>query len=38
MRFPASEKAEIIELVEQSQLPAKCTLDKRGISRATFYR
>jgi hypothetical protein len=25
MRYPASEKAEIIELVEQSHLPAKCT-------------
>ena len=38
MRYPASEKAEIIELVEQSHLPAKRTLDKLGISRATFYR
>ena len=28
MRYPASEKAEIIELVEQSHLPAKRTLDK----------
>jgi hypothetical protein len=26
MRYPASEKAEIIELVEQSHLPAKRTL------------
>ena len=31
MRCPASEKAEIIELVEQSHLPAKRTLDKLGI-------
>jgi hypothetical protein len=31
-------KAEIIELVEQSHLPAKRTLDKLGIPRATFYR
>jgi hypothetical protein len=28
MRYPASEKAEIIQLVEQSHLPAKRTLDK----------
>ena len=27
MRYPASDKAEIIELVEQSHLPAKRTLD-----------
>jgi hypothetical protein len=33
MRYPASEKAEIIELVEQSHLPAKRTLDKLGIPR-----
>ena len=32
------EKAEIIQLVEQSHLPAKRTLDKLGIPRATFYR
>ena len=38
MRYPASEKAAIIELVEQSHLPAKRTLDKLGIPRATFYR
>ena len=38
MRYPASEKAEIIQLVEQSLLPAKRTLDKLGIPRATFYR
>jgi hypothetical protein len=37
MRYPASEKAEIIQLVEQSHLPAKRTLDRLGISRATFY-
>jgi hypothetical protein len=36
MRYPASDKAEIIELVEQSHLPAKRTLDKLGIPRATF--
>ena len=31
MRYPASEKAEIIQLVEQSHLPAKRTLDKLGV-------
>ena len=35
MRYPASEKAEIIELGEQSHLPAKRTLGKLGIPRAT---
>lgn len=38
MRYTASEKAEIIALVEQSHLPAKRTLEKLGIPRATFYR
>jgi RNA-directed DNA polymerase len=38
MRYPASEKVEIIKLVEQSHLPARRTLDKLGIPRATFYR
>lgn len=38
MRYPASEKAEIIDLVEHSHLSAKRTLDKLGIPRATFYR
>jgi putative transposase len=38
MRYPASEKLEIIRLVEQSHLPAKRTLDKIGIPRTTFYR
>lgn len=38
MRYPASEKAEIIRLVEASHLPARRTLDKLGIPRATFYR
>src|SRR5437762_1093632 len=31
-------KGQIILLVEQSHLPAKRTLDKLGIPRATFYR
>ena len=38
MRYPASEKLEIIHLVEQSHLPIKKTLEKLGVSRATFYR
>ena len=38
MRYPASEKLEIIRLVEQSHLPANRTLEKLGIPRATFYR
>jgi putative transposase len=38
MRYSASEKLEIIRLVEQSHLPAKRTLDKLGIPRTTFYR
>ena len=38
MRYPASEKLEIIRLVEQSHLPAKQTLDRLGIPRTTFYR
>jgi transposase InsO family protein len=38
MRYPASEKLEIIRLVEQSRLPAKRTLDMLGIPRTTFYR
>jgi putative transposase len=38
MRYPASEKLEIIRLVEQSHLPAGRTLEKLGILRSTFYR
>ena len=38
MRYPASEKLEIIRLVEQSHLPARRTLEKLGVSRSTFYR
>ena len=37
MRYPASEKAEIIRLVEQSHLPVRRTLERLGIPRATFY-
>ena len=38
MRYPGAEKLEIIRLVEQSPLPARQTLSKLGIPRATFYR
>ena len=38
MRYAASEKAEIIRLVERSHLPIRRTLEKLGIPRATFYR
>jgi putative transposase len=38
MRYSASEKLEIIRLVEQSFLPVKQTLDKLCIPRTTFYR
>ena len=38
MRYAASEKLEIIRLVEQSHLPVKRTLEKIGVSRPTFYR
>jgi transposase-like protein len=38
MRYPASEKLEIIRIVEQSHLSARKTLDKLGIPRRTFYR
>ncbi len=38
MRYLASEKLEIIRLVVQSHLPARQTLEKLGVSRASFYR
>jgi len=38
MRYPASEKLEIIRLVEGSHLSARQTLVKLGIPRTTFYR
>ena len=38
MRYPASEKLEIIRTVEQSHLSARQTLDKIGILRPTFHR
>jgi putative transposase len=38
MRYPASEKLEIIRLVERSHLSVRRTLDKLGIPKTTFYR
>jgi len=38
MRYPASEKLEIIRLVEQSHLGVRPTLEKLGIPKTTFYR
>jgi transposase InsO family protein len=38
MRYPASEKLEIIRLVERSHLPVRRTLGKLGIPTTTFYR
>jgi putative transposase len=37
MRYSASEKAEIIQLVENSPLPLKRTLEQLGVSRSTWY-
>ena len=38
MRYPASEKLEVIRLVEESHLSARQTLAKLSIPRTTFYR
>ena len=38
MRYSASEKLEIIRLVEQSHLGVRPTLEKLGIPKTTFYR
>ncbi len=38
MRYPASEKLEVIRLVEQSHLPVRRTLARPGIPKTTFYR
>ena len=38
MRYSASDKIEIIRIVERSHLSARQTLDKIGIPRTTFYR
>ena len=37
MRYPASEKLEIIRTVETSPLPVRRTLDEIGIPKTTFY-
>jgi putative transposase len=37
MRFSASEKKEIIRLVEESDLPVKLTLEQLDIPKSTFY-
>jgi transposase InsO family protein len=37
MRYPASEKLEIIRTVETSHLPVRRSLDKIGIPKTTFY-
>jgi len=37
MRYPASEKYEIIRLVEESSLPVRKTLEHLDIRRSTFY-
>ena len=38
MRYSASDKTEIIRLVEQSPWPARRALGKLGIPRSSFYR
>ena len=37
MRYSAREKAEIITLVEQSNLPVRQTLQRLDIAKSTFY-
>jgi len=37
MRYPASEKLEIMRTVKASPLPVRKTLDKIGIAKSTFY-
>lgn len=38
MRYPVSEKLEIIRIVEQSHLPVRRTLAQIGVPPTTFYR
>ena len=38
MRYPTSEKLEIIRLVERSHIGVRPTLAKLGIPKTTFYR
>ena len=37
MRYRATEKREIIDLVERSSLPVRRTLDRLGTPKSTFY-
>ena len=37
MSYKASEKREIIDLVEQPSLPVRRTFDQLGIPKSTFY-
>ena len=38
MKYPATEKLEIIRLVEESRLPVRRMLEKLGVSKSAFYR
>ena len=38
MRYPATEKLEIIRLVERSHLPVRRTLRNLGVPKTSFYR
>jgi len=38
MRYPATEKLEIIRLVERSHLPVRRTLRHLGVPKTSFYR
>ena len=38
MRYPATEKLEIIRLVERSHLPVRHTLRHLGVPKTSFYR
>ena len=37
MRYSAAEKAEMIHLIEQSNLPIRQTLQRLDITKSTFY-
>lgn len=38
MKYPVTDKLEIIRLVEESHLPVRRTPGERGISKSAFYR
>jgi len=38
MKYPATDKLEIIRLIEESHLPVRRTLEKLGVSKSAFYR